>query len=52
MEYLESCSNNVVVWLGEGDFPGELPTDCFTITRERAVWDDAVAEWTAAYGTH
>ncbi|MBY5161492.1 hypothetical protein [Salsipaludibacter albus] len=50
-EYLETCSNNVVVWLGEGDFPGELPEECFTITRDRAVWDDAVAEWTAAYGT-
>jgi len=38
------CANNVMVWLGAGDFPGTLPA-CFTITTDRNVWDNAVAEW-------
>lgn len=46
---LESCSNNTVVWLGPGEYPALLP-DCFTITRDQAVWDDAVAAWKAAHG--
>lgn len=46
--YLASCSNNVVVWLGEGEFPDSLP-DCFTITTEKAVWDEAVAAWKATF---
>ena len=47
---LVSCSNNVVVWLGEGDFPNPLPETfegqpCFTITTDRTVWDSAVQQW-------
>ena len=47
---LESCSNNVVVWLGEGDFPDPLPETfrgqpCFTITTDPTVWDGAVQQW-------
>jgi hypothetical protein len=38
------CQNNVMVWLGPGDFPGVLP-DCFTVTTDPMVWDDAVADW-------
>ena len=38
------CANNVMVWLGPGDFPGTLPA-CFTITTDRNVWDNAVADW-------
>jgi hypothetical protein len=38
------CANNTMVWLGPGAFPGELPS-CFTITTDRSVWDDAVADW-------
>jgi hypothetical protein len=38
------CSDNVMVWLGDGPFPGALP-DCFTVTRDRRVWDNAVADW-------
>lgn len=49
-EYVASCSDNVMVWLGEGPFPGDLP-DCFTITTDRSVWDDAVAAWHATFGT-
>jgi len=36
------CSNNVVVWLGPGSYPSALPP-CFTVTTNRAVWDNAVA---------
>jgi hypothetical protein len=39
-----SCSNNVMVWLGPGDYPAPLPA-CFTVTKDRAVWDAAVADW-------
>ena len=46
--YDVSCSNNVVVWLGKGRYPDRLPK-CFRVTRNRKVWDDAVAGWTAAH---
>ncbi|MGH7895158.1 MAG: DUF7594 domain-containing protein, partial [Candidatus Binatia bacterium] len=39
-----SCSNNVMVWLGPGTFPAPLPA-CFTVTNDRTVWDNAVADW-------
>jgi hypothetical protein len=41
---LLDCSNNTVVWLGPGSYPASLPS-CFTVTRSRAVWDNAVARW-------
>jgi len=43
-EQVLDCANNVMVWLGPGDFPGTLP-DCFTITTDRGVWDTAAADW-------
>ncbi|MSO38088.1 MAG: hypothetical protein EXQ69_07545 [Acidimicrobiia bacterium] len=42
--YDVTCSNNKMVWLGTGSFPGTLPS-CFTITTNRSVWDQAVATW-------
>jgi hypothetical protein len=45
---LVSCSNNVMVWLGGGDYPTTLPP-CFTVTSDRAVWDAAVATWKAQH---
>lgn len=47
---LASCSNNVVVWLGSGKFPGNVPDDCFRVTTDRRVWDDAVATWHRRHG--
>jgi hypothetical protein len=44
--FLSSCSNNVMVWLGPGNYPVPLPS-CFTVTRDRSVWDRAVARWKA-----
>ena len=40
------CRDNTMVWLGEGPYPEELP-DCFEVTTERRVWDEAVARWHA-----
>ena len=47
---LASCSDNVLVWLGPGEFPGKLPGECFRVTTDRRVWDDAVASWHARHG--
>jgi hypothetical protein len=47
---LASCSNNVMVWLGPGEFPGKLPSQCFTVTTDRRVWDDAVTSWRVRHG--
>ncbi len=44
-EQVVACSDNVIVWLGSGPFPGVLPPGCFTVTTDRRVWDDAVADW-------
>ena len=30
--------------LGPGNYPAPLPT-CFTVTKDRSVWDAAVADW-------
>ena len=46
--YDVQCSNNVVVWLGKGPYPDDLP-DCFRVTRDRSVWDQAVDAWQAAH---
>jgi len=46
---LVSCSNNVMVWLGNGPYPAPLPA-CFTVTTDRSVWDAAVANWLARHG--
>jgi hypothetical protein len=45
---LQSCANNIMVWLGPGNFPASLPA-CFTVTTDRAVWDSAVAGWIARH---
>lgn len=47
---LAICSNNIVVWLGEGAYPDSLPNtfngqECFSITTDKTIWDNAVQEW-------
>lgn len=42
------CRDNIMVWLGEGDYPGDL-RDCFEVTTDRSVWDDARAAWIARH---
>ena len=49
LDKLRTCSGNTMVWLGEGPYPGTLPA-CFTLTRDRSVWDAAVAKWKASHG--
>lgn len=41
---LVDCSDNTMVWLGEGDYPAELP-DCFHVTRDVTIWHEAVDRW-------
>jgi len=45
---LAGCRNDVMVWLGDGDYPAPLPS-CFTVTHDRKKWDDAVAAWKASH---
>ena len=40
--------NNIMVWLGQGDYPCALPAG-WTLSRDPAVWDNAVAEWKARH---
>lgn len=39
------CSNNVIVWLGSGPYPGQYPRHCFQITTDVEVWRQAVRAW-------
>jgi hypothetical protein len=45
---LASCSDNVMVWLGPGDYPAPLPA-CFRVTKDPTVWEAAVADWIARH---
>jgi hypothetical protein len=42
--------NVTLVWLGPGDYPGNLPTSGVTVTRDRDVWDRAKAAWLLRHG--
>ena len=54
---LADCANNVMVWLGPGAFPEQLPTtfdgkSCFTLMTGATgldYWNNAVAQWKAAH---
>ncbi len=51
--YSVSCANNVVVWLGSGPFPAAASwlaqcPDTLIVT-DAAVWDAAVASWSATH---
>ena len=39
------CRDNVIVWTGEGDFPYPFHEECFVVTNDRAVWDEAHRRW-------
>jgi hypothetical protein len=45
---IAGCANNIMVWLGSGDYPADLP-DCFTVVKDRSVWDNARADWIARH---
>lgn len=44
-----SCADNTIIWLGEGDFPENLPEGCFRVIRDRSVWERARRDWLAAH---
>jgi len=48
VDYLKSCSNNTMVWLGTGSYPKPLPS-CFKVTTDPQVWISAVATWNAGH---
>jgi hypothetical protein len=39
-----NCSNNTLIWLGQGDYPGDLPA-CFEVSSDRGAWDAAKLAW-------
>jgi hypothetical protein len=41
----ENCRDNILVWLGNDEYPGSIPPDCFTITTDRSVYDNARDAW-------
>lgn len=46
---IDECSGNTIVWTGDGPFPGRWP-DCFEVTTDRGVWEEAVGRWERATG--
>lgn len=50
---LKGCEENIIVWLGSGVYPGNLPDDpnCVTVTTDKSVWDNARAAWIAGHPT-
>ena len=45
-----TARNNIMVWLGEGNYPCTLPPG-WRLTRDKSVWDNAVADWKARHPT-
>jgi hypothetical protein len=45
---IAGCANNIMVWLGPGEFPADLP-DCFTVVKDASVWENARADWIARH---
>jgi hypothetical protein len=48
---LKDCSNNVMIWLGPGPFPEQLPSCYRVLTGAEGLgyWHEAVARWKAAH---
>jgi hypothetical protein len=46
---LADCSGNVLVWLGEGEYPGPFHNEqfpnCWTVITDRSVWERARQDW-------
>lgn len=44
---LQKCRGNVIVWRGDGEFPGDIPNDpsCVTVTKDISVWNEARDRW-------
>jgi hypothetical protein len=56
-QFLNACSNNTIIWLGSGAFPGSLPStskfpNCYTIltgAAGQAFWKAKVQDWFARH---
>ena len=56
-QFIDECSNNTIIWLGSGSFPGTLPSTstfpgCYTILtgdEGRSFWRTAVRDWFARH---
>jgi hypothetical protein len=54
---IDECSNNTVIWLDDGTWPGQLPSsstfpDCVTVltgAEGETFWKNAVADWHARH---
>ena len=46
---IKGCRNNIIVWLNDGPYPGNLPSNCVTVTKDRSIWDNARARWIAEH---
>jgi hypothetical protein len=42
--------NVTLIWLGPGEYPGDLPASGVTVTRDRRLWDRARADWLTRHG--
>ena len=39
-----NCRDNTLIWVGAGDYPGELPA-CFTVVQDKSAWRSARLAW-------
>jgi hypothetical protein len=39
------CRNNIMVWTGPGAYPYHLDMRCFTVTKDKSMWDKAKRNW-------
>ena len=44
-----NCTDNTLIWLGDGDYPGDLP-DCFEVVKGRRAWREARSAWLKQHG--
>jgi len=45
---LHESENNVIVWLGKGEYPGQIQKG-FRVVTDRSIWDKARAAWIKAH---
>jgi hypothetical protein len=45
IDKIVDCSNNIMVWTRSGEYPYPLDKRCFTVTKDKAVWDRAKRNW-------
>lgn len=45
--HVVECSNNIIVWLGSGPYPGDIPNDpsCVVVTTDQEVYENARDQW-------